>query len=182
MESMALEMIPLDDQVEDLVNTTPTILNFDPDDATAQALISDLSMGMHKYSTIAQRYGLTMTQLYEFVKIPEVRRRIKSKKAIWESDDNLPERNKRYYATITLEAAPVVDRLLHNPATPPGHLIKAIEVSGRLGGVDVKPNANDTGPVAERFSVVFQFSHGASEKFTVLNEPAPPTIDGDPVS
>lgn len=172
----------LDDQLEELVNSTPTVVHFDPNDQTVQALISDLAMGMRNYEIIAARYGLTLEQLYEFIKIPEVRRRVKTKKAIWESDDNQAERIKRYYGALTLEAAPMMDQLLHNPTTPPQHLLKGIEVAARLGGADNKGAGETGGVIADRFSVVFQFSGAASERFTVMNEPTPPqiTIEGDP--
>lgn len=186
MESLTLERPPLDDQVEALVDSTPTVEEFDPSDATTQALISDLAMKLRRNEVTAARYGLTLPQLYEFVKNPEVRRRIKQKRAIWESDGNLGERNKAYYGIVTLEAAPVLDRLLQDPTTPPGHIIKALEVSGRLGGVDGKQGQAAEGvAIGAQFSVQILFSGGPNgkpfvETITMPEAPiAPPTIDGD---
>lgn len=175
----------MDTQLEHAVDTTPTVEGFSPDDAVAQALISDLASKMDNNSTIAARYGLTMNQLYSWVSIPEVRRRIKTKRAIWESNDNLTERNRAYFGTVTLEAAPVLDRLIHNTTTPPGHIIKALEVAGRLGGVDFKPNQTVEGgaSIGSQFSVVIQFSGGKVETIDLPgggsgNAP-PPTIEGE---
>lgn len=177
MESLSLERAPLDDQVEALVDGTPTVEEFDPTDATAQALISDLAMKIHRNEVIAARYGLTLHQLFEFVKNPEVRRRIKTKRAIWESDGNLGERNKAYFGIVTLEAAPVLDRLLHDPTTPPGHIIKALEVSGRLSGADARQGPAEGVAIGAQFSVQILFSGGKVERITMPAEA--PTIEGE---
>jgi hypothetical protein len=179
MESLALA---LDEELLALVDDTPTVIEFIADDVTQVALINDLATGINKPSVVAARFGLTPEQLYNWVKIPEARRRIKARKAVWESEANLPERNKIYWGNVTLEAAPVADKMIHEPSTPAHVRVKLIEVAGRLGGVDVKPNPGEGGPVAERFSVVFQFSGGMSERVTIVNPPEPLTIDGDPVS
>jgi hypothetical protein len=181
MESLALEHLPLDDQVEALVDGTPTVVGFDPDDATQTALINDLATKLSSNTVVARRFGLTLPQLYEFVRQDEVRRRIKTRRAIWESDGNIGERNRAYYGAVTLEAAPIMDRLLHNPTTPPGHLLKAFEVAGRLGGVDSKPSSQvlEGSQAGSQFSVQIVFSGGKVEKITMPNDPPPLTIDGD---
>lgn len=177
-----LEVENSDQVLNDIIDSAATVVEFDADDLVAQSLISDLATGMNKNPTIAQRYGLTMAQLYTFVSIPEVRKRIKTKRAIWESDDNLAERNKAYYGNVTLEAAPVLDKLIHNTATPPSHVLKAVEVAGRLGGVDVRPRASDEGvgggSASAPFSVVIQFA--ASGRIETINLPSqPPMIEAD---
>jgi len=170
--------------VYSLVDATPvaTLREFDPDDLTTQNLINDLGINMVRPHVIAARYGLSAAQLLEFLKIPEVRRRIKVRKAIWESDDNQPERIRRMYGQLTLESAGVAHKMIADPLTPAALRVKMLEVSGRFGGADNRTGgANNadavTGPM---FSVQFVFSGtGKTESINVIQQT--PTIDGEPI-
>lgn len=173
------------DLVTELVSAVdefPTVVNVDLDSATVQALINDLAIGMNKNPVIAARYGLSMRQLYEFVSIPEARRRIKAKKAIWESDANLPERIKLLYGAITLEAGAVADRMLHDPTTPAPVKVKLFEVAGRFGGADVRSTTGGMGidgPTGPQFNVQFVFSGtGKTEHINLVANPVIP-IDNE---
>lgn len=168
--------------VDGLIDTTPAIQTVDMDDFTVQNLINDLGIGMFKPHVVAKRYGLTGAELLDFLKIPEVRRRIKVRKACWEADDNQPERIRRMYAQMTLEAAPTMEKLLHDPATPPAIKLKGMEVTGRFGGADARGgggvNADAaTGPM---FSVQFVFA-GAGKTESVSILPGQTVIEGDPM-
>lgn len=164
--------------VDGIVDAAPAVLAFDPDDATTQSLINDVGIGMVRPHVIAARYGLTAKQFLAFIKIPEVTRRIKLRKAVWESDDNQPERIRRMYGQLTLEAAPSLDKLLHDPTTPAAVKLKGLELSGRFGGADARGGgANNseaaTGPM---FSVQFVFAgSGTTQAVTMVS--GPPTID-----
>lgn len=159
-----------------MIDSAPTIAAYHPDDIVAQNLISDLATGLNKNPVVAARYGLSIEQLYGFVANPEVRRRIKAKRAIWESNDNLAERNRAYWGNVTLEAAPVADKMIHDPNTPAAVRAKLMEISGRFSGVEAKPRADEFGGLAAQFSVTIQFS--SAGKVETIN--LPKTIDADP--
>jgi hypothetical protein len=173
--------------VDAIVDATPVIIatgsGLDLDDATVQSLINDLGIGMFRPHVIAARYGLSGPQLLEFLKIPEVRRRIKVRKSIWEADDNQPERIRRMYGQLTLESASVANEMLTNPATPAALRIKLLEVTGRFGGADVRGSANNSpdAPTGPMFSVQFVFSGtGKTEQVNIVPNQTQ-TIEGDPL-
>ncbi len=172
-------VITLDERLEGMLAATPAVVSYDPEDATIHALINDCASRLNRYDTIAARYGLSMQQLHDFIAQPEVRKRVKSRRAIWESDDSVAERNRRYYGSISLEAAPVLDRMLHDPLVPPGTKLEAFKIAGKFGGLEVNPSKAqiETGQTSAQFNVQIVFSGGAVERISTVT--APPVLEGE---
>lgn len=163
--------------LDTLVDATPTVVELDLDSALMGALVNDMAMKIHPYGVIARRYGLSDDQLVKFVEIPLVRQRIKARRAVWESDDNLPERNRVFYGNITLEAAPILDRVIHDITTPPAIRMEAYKIAGKFAGLEVQPSKTspENGQTGSQFNVTFVFS--GSGKIENIRTAAP-TIDG----
>lgn len=167
----------LEAQIDALVDEIPTVGSFAPDDATAMLLVNDLATQLHPYSTIAGRYGLTLGQLVEWIKQPEVRRRIKQRRAAWQSDAALTERNRALYGVISLDAAPVLDQILHDKTAPAASRLEAFKILGKFAGLEGNPREaqGQPGVAGAQFSVSISFSGGRVETIA----PGGPVLEGE---
>src|SRR5262245_16695436 len=112
------------------------------EDAAIVAFINDVAMGLVEMDVIAARYGINVMEAIELAEAPGIAERIRTKRGIWESEDNVTERNRVCYGLIALDAAAVLDRTIHNPTTPASVVIDAMKVVGRFGGLDYVPKGD----------------------------------------
>lgn len=180
MDTM-LDVAPaeLDAQVDMLINATPAVSEFEPDDMLMASLVTDMAQKIYGNRVIAARYGLTMAQLYNFVSIPAIRQRIKARRAAWESDGNVVERNRQLYGVLMLDAAPVFNKLIHGRESKPGDRLDALKVLTKLAGLESTPRqavGDVTAGTGSQFSVTFNFSGGVVEKVSTVATPQ--TIEG----
>jgi hypothetical protein len=161
----------LNDEIDRLVDTTPTVVLFSPDDETALRLINDIAQRIHNYPTIAERYGLTLEAMVAWIRQPEVRRRIKLRRACWESDDNVLERNRTLYGHLVMDAAPAIDALLHDGSVPHTAKLDAFKIVGRFAGLDSPIKApqggTEGGTTGTHFAVNIHFSGGETARVTL---------------
>jgi hypothetical protein len=148
------------------------------EEATLLSFVNDVAMGLAGMDVIAARYGVTLMEAFAIAEVPEVARRIKTRRALWESEDNVVERNRVCYGLITLEAAAVLDRQLHHPGTPASTVIDGLKVAGKFAGLDTQPRQNgaDSGPGLAPVTIQINFSGGKTESIAIAQ---PPTIEGE---
>lgn len=175
----------LEDAIDRLVDNTPTVVRtFDPDDATAFSLINDLALQLHSSAIIAARYGLTLPALHHWLKQPEVLRRAKQRRAHFQSDTGIIERNRAMYGLMHLDAATRLDRIIHDPATPPAVLIEALKHTAKTASLDttprVDPNVGAGGPAGPQFAINILFSGGEVQHLARVTATPAQTIEGDP--
>ena len=160
--------------------TTPPVVTLE--ETALLSFINDVAMGLVGMDTIAARYGITVQEALDLAEAPGIAERIKTRRAIWESEENVMERNRICYGLIALDAAPVIDRQLHNPGTPASVLIDALKVVGRFGGLD-SVSKNPTGteaPPTNPVNIQINFSGGKTETISIAQPPAkPPVIEGE---
>lgn len=155
---------------------------------TLHTFMNDLAQGIRTHEEIAVRYGFeTVGNLLEYLQSkPEIVRRIKERRAIWQSDDATEIRIKKLSAHAVLDALHETGQIMMDTAHPPGTRIDALKAHARLAGVDAQPNPGKfSGPASDgsgRFSINIVFPNaGKTETFTtvVKTEPEPKTIEGE---
>ncbi len=161
-----------DEAIDRLVDSVPTVVRFDPDDDVAMALINDVACQIVSYDNIAVRYGLTKDQLVGFIKQPDALRRIKLRRAQWQSDASVAERNRTLYGIITLDAAPALDRLLHDPNSPATSRLEAFKIAGRFAGLEAQPKGQTEASTQAPFAVTINFAGGQVTRIA-------PVLDGE---
>ena len=173
MMSAAVTQDVSDTAIDALVDQTPTVVKFDPDDEVALQLINDVAVQIQSYDTIATRFGLSKVQLYAWIKQPEVLRRIKARRAQWQADGNVAERNRTLYGHITMDAAPVLDRILHDPQATASAKLEAFKIAGRFAGLEAQPKGQAESGPGNSFAVNIMFSGGRVERITPILEGTP---------
>lgn len=175
-----METDTLSELIDELVDQTPTVVNFEPDDETVFRLLNDLGMQLHDNAIIAGRYGLTLQQLLDWLRQPGVLRRAKQRKAWFQSEAGIVERNRACFGLMTLDAATVLDGILHNRNAPANIVLDAFKVVTKLAGLEATPRLVEGaggGPQGATFAVNFHFSGGRTESIQLT--PPPPTIEGE---
>lgn len=174
----------IEQRIKHRLNNTPVIHPTFPlqdHEATLMSFINDVAMGMVDMHTIAVRYGITVEEALLVAEGPEVARRIKTKRALWESEDNVLERNRVAYGIIALDAAAVVDRHIHHPGAPANTIIDALKIVGKFAGLETQPKSNGggDGPGLAPVTIQINFSGGKTESISIAPPTTPPTIDGE---
>ena len=152
------------------------------EEAAMVSFIADVAMGLVSMTTIAARYGLSTDEAIALSEHPDIAHRIKSRRAIWESEENVMERNRVCYGLIALDAAGVIDRQLHNPQTPAGVVIDALKVVGKFAGLEGNPRGqteNQNGQTTSPVNIQINFSGGKVESIRASQaDPVTPAIEG----
>lgn len=171
---------PLESQVSKALAVTlpkEAILN---DDTLLHRFIEDVAQDIVPPGELAQRYSLTQSDMVDLIRVPEVLRRIKTRRAIWQSDDSIEARIRKYAGTVLLESMPGTGAKLTDPAVPNSIALDYLKAYSRMAGVDGMPAAAKDGGGAggNQFTVNFHFSGDRVERITtVVDQPALPNED-----
>jgi hypothetical protein len=163
-------------QMDNLVDLTPGVKIPALDDPlTLQAFIEDVAQKIHDYPTIARRYGFSSERaMMEHIRdSPELRRRIKARRAIWESDGNAESRARAYAVQTVIEAIPHTSQVMFDQAAPHSARLDALKAHARIGGIDGLPSGSKdvVGPGMPgqgRFAINIIFKNHPSEKITTI--------------
>jgi hypothetical protein len=131
------------------------------DDRVMNSLITDLAQDIFTKQDICVRYGLTMADLLDFVRRPGLAIRIKQRRAVFMSGDSIEDRNRAYFGMVTLEAAPKLDRIIHDDKTPAATKLDAITTSAKIAGIFTTggpKSVQGSTQVGSQFSVNITFS------------------------
>lgn len=132
-------------EIDDLIGL-PTVVDPDPyRDLNVELYLTDLAQGIYPASEINARHGLTKEQAREFLRRPEVWRRLQAKKTVWESDDNVGERVKTVYRVALFESAPDLAAGLTDKSIPYKERIEASKYMAKIAGLEPAPSANNAG-------------------------------------
>lgn len=183
-----------DPRVHAVIDATPVIDGPSTDPRMSAAMlhvfVNDLAQGIKTHKEIATRYGFQDLQhLFVYLqRHPEVRRRIKEHKAIWESDDAVELRIKKLAAISLLDALPQTTNIMNDELHPPAIRLDALKAHARIAGVDTTGAPKERGgelgggAVGGRFSINIVFPNaGKTETFTtVRTDPPPAVIEAEP--
>lgn len=153
----------------------PTVGGIDPL-LPLDRLTDDLSRRIWGPDDIAQRYGLSLEQLYQLVANPEIRALIKRKRAIWESDENIVGRLQAYNGIAALEATPGILAIMNDPSVPASTRIDLYKTATKLSGAEAAVSRQAVaaaGPAPPTFAVNIHFSGGRVETIAPVIEVAP---------
>lgn len=140
-------------EIDDLIGL-PTVVDPDPyRDLNVELYLTDLAQGIYPASEINARHGLTKEQAREFLRRPEVWRRLQAKKTVWESDDNVGERVKTVYRVALFESAPDLAAGLTDKSIPYKERIEASKYMAKIAGLEPAPSAGSTGGNVSQFAV-----------------------------
>lgn len=145
------------------------------DDTLLHRFIEDVAQDIVPPAELAHRYSLTQADMVALIKVPEVLRRIKVRRAIWQSDDSIESRIRKYAGTVLLESMPGTGAKMTDPSVPNGIALDYLKAYSRMAGVDGMPaSAKDGGGGSgNQFTVNFHFSGDRVERITtVVDQPA----------
>lgn len=151
------------------------------DETLLHRFIEDVAQAIHPPETIAARYSLSPQDMVGLIRANvELRRRIQARRAIWQSDDNIEGRIRKYAGTTLIEAMPTAGQVLFDKNSPAGIRLDTLKAFSRMAGVDgLPPGAkdNNAGPSGNQFVINMHFSDGQQPvrlSTTVVDEAAAP--------
>ena len=153
------------------------------DELLVQKLVEDVAQKIHEPATVAKRYGFSSAQhMVNWLKThPEVCRRIKARRAVWESDSGLEERLRTYAGHAALEALPSTGHMAIDKQVPAATRLDALKALSRMAGVDGIPAGAKGAPGGTGGNFVINFSFaGGKASFsgtTVVAETVPDAPD-----
>jgi hypothetical protein len=169
---------PVDAQVDNALAVPLAIKDLLEDQVLIHRFIEDVAQAIFPPEEIAKRYSLTTTDMLELIRNEEIRRRIQTRRAIWQSDDSIESRIRKYAGTVLLESMPSTGAKMTDPSVPNGVALDYLKAYSRMAGVDGMPaSAKDgsSGGGGNQFTVNFHFSGGRVESVSttvVDNQPA----------
>ena len=170
--------------INDLVDFTPGVIDRDP--LALQAWIEDVAQNLLGYPAITRRYGFASeNEMMERIRDnPELRRRIKARRAIWQSDGNAEGRARAYAVQTVIEAIPHTSQVMFDQAAPYSARLDALKAHARIGGIDGLPAGSKdvVGPGMPgqgRFAINIIFKNHPSEKITTIETTDLPTLEGE---
>ena len=145
------------------------------------AWMDDVAQKIHGYDVIAARYGFASWQVMAgYIRDnPEINRRIKARRAIWESDGNVEGRARALAAHSVIEALPHTSQVMFDPTAPNAAKLDALKVHARIAGLDGMPAQGRDGAGAPgiapggRFSINILFSDRTEKITTIEHTPEP---------
>lgn len=149
-----------------LTSSTLTIATLLNDPVLLNGFIEDVAQGIHPPSDLAVRYSLDPRDMVALIRDnPEVRRRIQTRRAVWESGENIEGRIRKYAGVTVLEALPASSSVLFDKTAPAGTRLDTLKAFSRMAGVDGLPGGNkpDGNRAGTSFIVNFRFSGGRIE-------------------
>lgn len=148
------------------------------EDELLLSFVLDMAQRIHRYSTIAERYGFgDEATLFQFLKDNEaIAKKIARYRVAFESDQAVPDR-------VRLKAGLAAEDLIHhialrckNADTPMSQAIDGFHKILRAAGTDgppPQPRAGDFsgGATGTTFNLAIVFSNGETAKITATNLP-----------
>lgn len=150
-------------------------------DAEIHSFVTDVAKKIHDPEVIAQRYGFpdALTMVGFIKDHPEIRRRIKVRRAIWESDDNAAERVRELARHALLEALPTTSSMMFDTTVPAGIRIDATKLHARMAGVDGigTNNGKAEGQSGTSFNLTINLPGGRTEQITTVVDSLPKQVE-----
>ena len=158
---------------------------------TLHTFMTDLAQNIHSHhAEVATRYGFSdVRAMLDYLKShPEVVRKIKERKAIWESDDAAELRIRKLSGHAVLDALRETSQIMMDPGHSASTRLDALKQHARMAGADGPGReGREAGVVgtlgAGRFSINIVFPNaGKTESFTTVVKPEhrePVIIDED---
>jgi hypothetical protein len=146
------------------------------DEHLLSKLVRDLGQKIFGNEEIAERYGLTIDQLYHLAKRPAFAARVKREKAIWSSEEYGKAAMQHKAAVVVNEAIPTIGSDAMNPNLTPGQRKDAFVALQRMAGLDGAggTGAVQGGPTTAPVSINITFAgSGQTETFTTVVDHQP---------
>ena len=164
---------PYEEEIDAIVDQVEVL---DPDFSDPRllfAFIQDVAQKIHKPEVIAKRYGFSnVPHMVGFIADNlEIRKKIKTFRAIWESDGSLEERMKALVGHSLIESIPENAMILFDKAAPAQTKLDAIKTFARLAGMD-GAGQNGKGAATGQQFVFNLMLGGKSRTFTTVVDPA----------
>jgi hypothetical protein len=169
----------LEGQVDKALARPLTITNLLEDQALVHRFIEDVAQAIFPPQEIAKRYSITPQDMLDLIRgNEEIRRRIQIRRAIWQSDDSIEARIRKYSGTVLLESLPATGAKLTDPSVPNSIALDYLKAYSRMAGVDGMPaSAKDgSGVGGNQFTVNFHFSGGRVERVSTTVVDSQPAI------
>ncbi len=142
------------------------------DDQVLGRLINDVARKLYTSEEVAARYGLTMDGLRRMLRRPDVLRRARRAKAMFESDENLPDQVRNQSLVVVKENMVHVASIFTDPKATAAQKTEAMKLFSRMGGVDGLGNDKGERSTSAPVSINFKFVHsGQTETFTASAAP-----------
>lgn len=147
------------------------------------AWMNDVAQNIIEYPDIAERYDFpSEAAMTKFIKDnPEIRRRLKQLRAIWQSDDNVEVRTRVLAGYAVLEAIPHTSQVMYDPTATSAAKLEALKAHARIAGLDGMPShAKDViggASVGGKFSINFIFSDRVEKITTLEARPEPQKLE-----
>lgn len=173
--------------IEDLVEKAPALRDLEISSLPMRAFMVDIAQDIYPKDAIAKRYNLTLAEMLMILQLPGVIARVREMRAVWQSGLNTNERTKAYFSLVAMEAAPVFDKILHDPNVGVRDKIDALKQAGLISGLTApapRDGVGAPGAPGNQFGVNIIFSSGAQERITTVVDPPTPvelptiTLDG----
>jgi hypothetical protein len=124
----------------------------DLDEAKLAKLAYEMALNIRNYKTIFADYGIDETEYYAIEKIPFYQRAKEQFTLEWNAITSTTERVKVLSAAATEQLLPIItSRAMNNEEPFPG-VIKTVELTSRLAGID-RSNAEQPVNPADRFVI-----------------------------
>jgi hypothetical protein len=160
--------------IDELLDSVPVLLQPEMDQETLHRFVEDVAQAIFEPKTIARRYGFEPPeQMVKFIAgNKEVLRRIKVRRAIWESDESIEVRARKLAGIGVLEGLPGTLNIIYDNKIGASTRLEALKAHTRIAGLDGLPKSDGStpGPVGGRFSVNILFSGGKVESFTTVEK------------
>jgi len=157
---------PLEGQVDKALAVPLSIANLLDDQVLIHRFVEDIAQAIYPPQEIAKRYSVAPQDMLSLIRgNDEIRRRIQTRRAIWQSDDSIESRIRKYAGTVLLESIPTTGAKMTDPLVPNSIALDYLKAYSRMAGVDGMPASAKDGSVGSgnQFTVNFHFSGGRVE-------------------
>lgn len=147
----------------------PTVVTVDWSSIPTMSLVDDVARQIYPTAEIAKRYGLTALQLVEVCRQPEIKKMIKTRRAIWDSDANALERLRAHAQVGLIEILPGFFADMSSPSTPAAIKMDLFKTVAGIAGANAK-SGGDNAAAATTFAVNIHLD-GRTESVTASVTP-----------
>ena len=140
-------------------------------------LAMDLAMRLRPTKDVAEKYGLTVSELQLLLNFPAFRQMVADAKSVWASDMNAEQRVRAKAALAVEDTIPDLHGIVVDNMADPRHRSDAFSKLARVAQLDAPPAAGGAGG---QFSLVINMPGEGSKPATTITAPVvhlPPSDD-----